>query len=99
MIASDTLPSEFNVASYFVDRNVTEGRGARPAFFCGDRVLTYADVQELANRAGNALAGLGVAAEERVGVCCLGAPGVLGAFWGAIKLGAIPIPANTLMRT
>jgi benzoate-CoA ligase len=99
MIASETLPLEFNVATYFVDRNVTEGRGARPAFFYGDRVLTYADVQELANRGGNALAGLGVMPEDRVWMCCLDAPEFLGAFWGAIKLGAIPIPANTLMRT
>ncbi len=36
-----------NAASWFVDRNVDEGRGASPAFHCEDRTLTYADVQEL----------------------------------------------------
>jgi benzoate-CoA ligase len=99
MNASETLPQEFNVATYFVDRNVAEGRGARPAFLYEDRVLTYGDVQELANRAGNALRELGVGLEDRVWVLCLDSPEFLGAFWGAIKIGAIPIPTNTLMRT
>ncbi|MBI1845901.1 MAG: benzoate-CoA ligase family protein [Candidatus Rokubacteria bacterium] len=99
MIAAETLPAQFNVATYFVDRNVVEGRGARPAFLYEDRVLTYADVQELANRTGNALLELGVGLEDRVLLLCLDAPEFLGAFWGAIKIGAIPIPVNTLMRS
>ncbi len=98
MIASETLPAQFNVASYFVDRNVEEGRGASPAFLYEDRVLSYADVQELANRTGNALLELGVTMEDRVLLLCLDAPEFLGAFWGAIKIGAVPIPVNTLMR-
>jgi benzoate-CoA ligase len=99
MIASETLPQEFNVATYFVDRNVTEGRGNRPAFLYEDRVLTYADVQDLTNRAGNTLLELGVGLEDRVWMLCLDAPEFLAAFWGAIKIGAVPIPTNTLMRT
>jgi len=99
MNASEALPQEFNVATYFVDRNVVEGRGNRPAFLCEDRVLTYAEVQDLANRTGNALRELGVGLEDRVWMCCLDAPEFIGTFWGAIKIGAIPIPTNTLMRT
>jgi benzoate-CoA ligase family protein len=99
MNASETLPQEFNVATYFVDRNVAEGRGAHPAFLYEDRVFTYADVLDLTNRAGNTLLDLGVVAEDRVWMCCLDAPEFVGAFWGAIKIGAIPIPTNTLMRT
>ncbi len=98
MNASETLPAQFNVATWFVDRNVTEGRGASPAFLCGDRVLTYADLLDLTNRTGNALRELGVGMDDRVLVLCLDAPEFLGAFWGAIKIGAVPIPINTLMR-
>ncbi len=94
----DTLPAQFNVATWFVDRNVAEGRGARPAFHYEGRTLTYAEVQDLANRTGNALLDLGVRQEDRVFVLCLDAPEFLGAFWGAIKIGAIPIPVNTLLR-
>jgi benzoate-CoA ligase len=98
MRASDVLPETFNVATWFVDRNVAEGRGAAPAFHCGDRVLTYADVLALTNRTGNALRELGVEREHRVFMLCLDAPEFLGTFWGAMKIGAVPIPFNTLMR-
>jgi len=99
MNASDTLPQEFNVATYFVDRNVAEGRGTRPAVIYEDRVLTYAEVHDLVNRAGNALLELGIGLEDRVWMLCLDAPEFVGTFWGAIKIGAVPIPTNTLMRT
>src|SRR4029453_3754358 len=99
MIASESLPAQFNVASWFVDRNVTEGRGATPAFQYEGRTLTYGQVQELVNRTGNALLEIGVEPENRVLMLCLDAPEFIGTFWGAIKIGAVPIPTNTLMRT
>src|SRR3981189_925547 len=74
----ETLPAQFNVATWFVDRNVAQGRGASPAFHYEDRTLTYADVQDLANRTGNALRELGVQMEDRALVLCLDAPEVLG---------------------
>src|SRR5262245_57967464 len=98
MNAAECLPAQFNVASYFVDRHLGEGRAASTAFLYEDRVLTYGDVAELTNRAGNALRELGVEMEDRVLVLCLDAPEFIGAFWGAIKIGAVPIPINTMMR-
>src|SRR5712692_11040161 len=98
MNASEVLPAQFNVAAWFVDRNVAERRGGSPAFLFEDRTLTYADVQELVNRTGNALLELGVEMENRVLMLCLDAPEFIGTFWGAIKIGAVPIPVNTLMR-
>jgi benzoate-CoA ligase family protein len=98
MIASETLPQQFNVATWFVDRNIAEGRRDAPAFHCENRTLTYGDVHDLANRTGNTLLELGVQMEDRVLVLCLDGPEFLGAFWGAVKVGAIPIPVNTLMR-
>jgi benzoate-CoA ligase family protein len=98
MNAADFLPVEFNVASWFVDRPAAEGRGAAPAFHYEGRVLSYADVRELADRTGHALRELGVAMEQRVLMICLDAPEFLGTFWGAIKIGAIPVPVNTLLR-
>ena len=87
-----------NAASWFVDRNVEEGRGASPAFHCEGRTLTYADVQELEGRTGNALLELGVRREDRVLLLCLDAPEFVGAFWGAIKIGAVPVPVNTFLK-
>lgn len=88
----------FNAASWFVDRNVDEGRGASAALHYQDRILTYADVQDLAGRTGNALLELGLRREDRVVLLCLDAPEFVGAFWGAIKIGAVPVPVNTFLK-
>jgi len=92
------IPARFNVARFFVDRHVEEGRGAKAAFFHEDTTLTYAALQDLVNRTGNALLDLGVHREQRVLCLLLDSPEFLAAFWGAIKIGAIPIPINTMMR-
>jgi benzoate-CoA ligase family protein len=98
LLASDFLPEEFNVATHFVDREL-EARANRTAFLCADRELTYGEVAELVNRSGNALLELGVARGDRVLMVCLDAPEFLGTFWGAIKVGAVPVPVNTLLRS
>jgi acyl-coenzyme A synthetase/AMP-(fatty) acid ligase len=106
MNASEVWPAEFNAAAHFVDRNLAEGRGDRLAYVVspvdptsgGGRALRYREVAELANRTGNALRSLGVDLEDRVLMVCLDAPEFLGTFWGAIKIGAVPVPVNTLMR-
>ncbi len=96
---SGSLPRDFNVAAHFIDRNVAEGRGSRVAHVFGDRQMTYAELQELVNRTGNALRELGVEMENRVLMVCRDAPEFLGTFWGAIKIGAIPVPLNTLLKS
>ncbi len=92
------VPARFNAATFFVDRHVAEGRGAKVAFFHDEGSITYAGLQELVNRTGNALLDLGVRPEQRVLCLLLDSPAFLGAFWGAMKIGAVPIPANTMMR-
>ena len=49
------------------------------------------------DRCGNALRELGVDVEDRVVILCLDSPAFVYAFFGAIKLGAIPVPTNTLL--
>ena len=64
------VPERFNAATFFVDRHVAEGRGAKVAFFHEGGELTFAGLQGLVNRAGNALRGLGIEQEHRV-LCLL----------------------------
>ena len=92
------LPTIFNVATYFVDRHITEGRADRIAYECGDERVTYRQLFERVNRAGNALKKLGVRQEERVGLLLLDTPEFPYCFFGAIKIGAVPIPINTLLK-
>ena len=49
------LPTIFNVASHFVDRHIAEGRGDRIAYECGTERVTYQQLFERVNRAGNVL--------------------------------------------
>jgi len=91
-------PAQLNAATAFVDRHVDEGRGGEIAFFHDGGALTYAELLELVNRTGNALRDLGVRREQRVLCLLLDGPEFLAVFWGAIKIGAVPIPVNTMLR-
>ncbi len=90
------LPRRYNAAADLLDGNLEAGRGERVAIRSTAGVdLTYAEVAAAANRAGNALRELGVEMEHRVLMAVLDGPGFAATFFGAIKLGAVPIPVNT----
>jgi benzoate-CoA ligase family protein len=93
------LPEEFNAASYFVDRHIAEGRGEKIAIECRDRRVTYRQLFESVNRVGNALKKLGVRPEERVFLLLLDTPEFAASFFGAIKIGGVPVPVNTLLKS
>jgi len=93
-----SLPETFNVAAYFVDRNVLEGRGGKTAIECGDERVSYQQLLERTNRAGNALRQLDVRPEERVVLLLEDGPEFLYCFFGAIKIGAVAVPTNTLLK-
>ena len=93
------LPETFNAADYFVDRNIREGRGDKVAVLCEDRAFTYRQIQEGMNRFGNALTALDVRMEERVALLLLDTEVYPQAFFGSIKIGAVPICLNTLNRS
>jgi 4-hydroxybenzoate-CoA ligase len=93
------VPGSFNAASYFVDRHVAEGRGAAIAIECGRERVTYGELHERTNRFGSALrSSFDVRLEERVALLLLDGPAFAYAFFGAIKIGAVPIPVNTLWK-
>jgi benzoate-CoA ligase len=93
------LPDEFNAADYFVDRNVREGRSKKIAIECGETRVTYGELYSRVNRLGNALKSLGVRMEERVLLLLLDVPEFAVSFFGAIKIGAVPVPVNTLLKS
>ena len=88
-------PDRLNVANVFLDHNLKVGRGAKTAIYYEGKTYSYAEVAELANRMGNALLDLGVDMEQRVAMLLLDSPEFAAAFFGAIKIGAIPTPLNT----
>jgi acyl-coenzyme A synthetase/AMP-(fatty) acid ligase len=93
------VPEIFNAATHFIDRNVADGRGARVAIEYGDERITYDDVLRNVNRCADALRGrLGLRPEERVLILLHDCPAFVYAFFGAIKIGAVPVPLNTLWK-
>ena len=88
----------FNAAAYFVDRHLDEGRGGNLAVICEDRRMTYAEVAAGVNRFGNAMRSLGLRMEDRVALLLPDSEIYPQAFFGAIKIGVVPICLNTLMR-
>ena len=91
------LPERLNAAAVFVDRHLQQGRADKAAILCNDETITYRDLYEGVNRLGNALLGLGIRMEERVAIIMPDCPECVYAFFGAIKIGAVAIPMNTLL--
>jgi benzoate-CoA ligase len=101
VITADALgiPETFNAAVHFVDRHLPEGRGASVAIECGGERVTYALLHERVNRFGSALRSqFDVRPGERVALLLVDGPAFAYAFFGAIKIGAVPIPTNTLWK-
>ncbi len=91
------LPERLNAAAVFVDAHLAQGRGPKPAILCGDRTVTYQDLYEGVNRFGSAIRDLGVRMEERVGILLPDMPEWVFAFYGAMKIGAVAVPMNTIL--
>ncbi len=90
------IPDQYN-ASQVLFHNLDAGRGDKIAIYCGDESVTYAQLAETANRVGNGLKGLGIAPGERMMMLLLDTPAFPAAFFGAMRAGIIPIPANTVL--
>ncbi|OAT85303.1 benzoate-CoA ligase family protein [Desulfotomaculum copahuensis] len=88
------LPDKYNAVTTFVDCHVEEGRSRRVAIYYQDRSITYGEVYEMVNRAGNALLELGVERENRVFLLLPDSPELVYLYFGAMKIGAVPIPMN-----
>jgi benzoate-CoA ligase family protein len=93
------LPDEFNAATYFVDRHLLEGRSGKIAIECGDVRVTYGELCARVNQLGNGLQNLGVRMEERVFLLLPDVPEFAFSFFGAIKIGAVAVPVNTLLKS
>jgi len=88
------IPDTFNMATALVDRHIEEGRGDRVAIYFEDAQITYRELQQRVNRAGNLLRDLGVRIEERVLLLLADRPEFVESYVGAMKIGAVPVPIN-----
>lgn len=87
-------PEEFNIADWFLDARVREGRGDRVALRTDERNWTYAEVAEIAARYGGVLRDAGVEPEQRVILALDDGPEFVGALFGVLKIGAVVVMVN-----
>lgn len=87
-------PERFNIADYFLEARLREGRGDRVALITDTGELTYSQVQALANRFGNLLLRQGVEPEQRVLIALPDGARYVAALFGALKIGAVVVMAN-----
>lgn len=92
------FPERFNMADYFLDARVREGRGDRIAVAVGEERYTYRQVQARANRACNALRAEGIDLEDRVLLLLPDGIEFVDAWFGLLKAGAVFCMANPLLK-
>lgn len=96
-MTQETPNDFFNAADYFLDRNVRQGRGHKVAVYTEYRNYTYNDIQKMTNKTANGFRELGVQVDDRIMMIMIDVPQFYAVFWGAIKIGAVPIPVNTML--
>ena len=92
------FPRRFNLCSYYLDRNVEEGRSEKVALVCGERTRTYGELSERAARVAAALRRTGVRPEERVLIVLPDGFEFAEAFFGVLRAGAVFAMVNPLLK-
>jgi fatty-acyl-CoA synthase len=69
-------------------------RPGRTAVVCGDRRLSFGELDARANQLGHVLRDAGVGPDDKVAIMCVNSPEYLEAFFAAQKLGAVPVNVN-----
>ncbi len=93
------IPDRINIAAVTLDKQVAAGHGERVAFYYEDQRITYRELQRRVNQCGNALLRLGVRRGDRFFIRAPNSPEYVIAALAGFKIGAVPIPTNSLFRT
>ena len=88
----------WNLSTLLLDAHLDAGNGARTAIRYQGRSTTYSELAGLVARTGNALHELGVDREQRVAMLIADRPEFIATFLGAVRIGAVAVPLNTLLR-
>jgi benzoate-CoA ligase family protein len=90
-----SAPRRYNAAIDFVDRHLDEGRADKTAIRTLSGDWTYGQVAGASAQFAGGLAELGVGMEDRVLLLLLDGAEFVVSFFGAIRLGAVPVPVQT----
>lgn len=68
--------------------------GGKKAVVCGDRGLSYTELDEASNKVANALIGIGIGKGDRVAMLLPNSPEFVAIYFGIVKIGGIAVPLN-----
>mgnify|MGYP002525104159 FL=1 len=97
MATTIDIPGMYNATNHFIDRHTGKTSGVRVAYTDHTGDWTYQQLAAMVDQAGKVLSSLGLKAEQRVLMCMTDSVSFPAVFWGAIKIGAIPVPVNTML--
>ncbi|MFT5052498.1 MAG: 4-hydroxybenzoate-CoA ligase, partial [Chlamydiales bacterium] len=93
------LPEAFNLCSYFLDRNLEEGRADKVAVICGDERRTYGQIAARTRRLTAALRDLGLRAEERVLIVLPDGIEFVETWFATLRAGGVFAMVNPLQKS
>src|SRR4051812_44618009 len=91
---ASVIPVQLNVAEYFLDGRLAEGRGDRPAIRTARETLTYAQIARLSGQYAHLLAADDRRPEERVIVALPDGADFVAAFFGILRRGSVAVMVN-----
>ncbi len=71
---------------------------SKAAIYFADRQITYQELDAAASQVANGLAGLGIGKGDKVVLACPNLPYFPIAYYGILKLGAVAVPINVLLK-
>ncbi len=96
--AAPSFPEGLNLCSYFLDHNLTAGRGGKPAVFCGDEQRTYGELAGRVKRLAAALRAAGLRSEERVLIVLPDGFEFVETWFGVLRAGGVFAMVNPLQK-
>lgn len=88
------FPERFNIADYFLEDRIRQGKAKSPALRLDDRTWTYGQVQQLAHRYAHSLVQRGLLPEDRVMLAVQDGPDFVGALFGTLLAGGVVVMVN-----
>lgn len=84
-----------NAADETIGQPLARGQGDVTALLCGERTLSYRELDALAGRFGNGFRAARVGTGDRIVLVLPDTPELVAAYLGALKMGAVPVAFST----
>jgi len=93
-----SIPEQLNLTTYFLEENLSKGRGNKVAIYYRDERYTFNDLCTLTNKIGNILKELGVGLEDRGLVVLQDSPEWVASWFAIMKVGGVTTHAYTYLQ-